>query len=175
MTVKCSPKKKNKKHIYVSALFSLGFVACVAFISFNIGHKLAVQVITVAFVASLIWCMMKFFLTERTYTLTDHYGPAMFFITQTQGKRTSSVFETKISDIKDIGVISKDSKDVKLPIGVLYDFRVTLGAEEYQYIVTRVFDKNIVVKIEADEDFWNALQYAYKTHLESALDGEEEE
>ena len=175
MTVKCTPKKKNKKHIYVSALFSIGFLASIAMITLDIGNKLSVQIITVAFVASLIWCLMKFHLTERSYTLTDHYGPMMLLITQTQGKRTSSAFELKISEIKDIGYVTRESRDVRIPSGMTYDFRVTLGAEEYQYIVAKILDKRYVIKIEADEGFQSALQAAYKVHLESVLEGDEEE
>lgn len=175
MTVKCTPKKKNKNHLYLSALFSAGLVASVIFVSLKIGNALAFQLLAVAFSASLIWALLKFQLTDRTYTLTDHYGPMMFIITQTQGKRTSTVFETRIDAIKDVGEISPGS-DNRIPSGVFYDFRATFGATEYQYIVTRILDKNITVRIEADPDFWKIFTDTYRNALEAALtDGEDVE
>lgn len=168
MTVKCTPKKKNNRHITLTAVFSALVVAAVALIVLEIGNKLTFQLIAVVAMVGMIWSLMKFYLTERTYTLTDHYGPMMLIVTQTQGKRTSTVFETRISSIKDVGEITGDSNE-KIPSGMFYDFRVTFGSKAYQYIVTRTIDRSIVVKLEADPEFWQLLIACYKSHLENAL------
>ena len=179
MTVKCTPKKKNKKHLYVTLAFSIGMMLCIVMMILNIGNRLAFQTLTVAFAVSALWCATKFFFTQATYTLTDHYGgKMMLIITQTQGKRMTTAFETKLSKVVAIGEVS-ESSTTPLPSGVVYDFRSTLGAVEYQYIQTRQLGKDIVVKLEADRQFWDELSLAYTQSLASRKsvldDGTDEE
>ena len=179
MTVKCTPKKKNKKHLYITLAFSIGMLLCIVMMILGLGNKLAFQTLTVAFAVSALWCATKFFFTQVTYTLTDHYGgKMMLIITQMQGKRMTTAFESKMSKIIGIGKIS-GGEQTPLPSGTVYDFRVTLGVGEFQYVQTRIAGKDVVVKLEADDEFWNEFVLAYQHSLadrESVLDdGSDEE
>ena len=141
---KFSPKSNGKKEKGIAVLYAA--IAVVAFIfgMLPIAGKGIIQLVFVIFVALDIMHCIKYFLTTYTYSITDEYGDAMIVVTQTQGKRISTLANFKIGSIRSMDVIPAKELTAKL------QNKYGSSAVRYNYCVTSESDKALLLTIKND-------------------------
>ena len=157
-----TPKSNGKKEKAKAA-----FIAAIAVIFFVLGilpipGKGFCQLLFVVFVAIDIMYCVKYFLTSYTYTLTDEYGDPMIIVTQTQGKKISTLANFRIADIVSVEV--KPPKIAKEEISRKYGsscikYNYLSGEDNELLIMINVRNDytRYIIMISYDVEFYNAI------------------
>ena len=165
--IRFTPKSNGKKEKAYLALYAA--IAIVAFIfgMLPISGRGILQLVFVVFVAIDVMLGSKYFLSSYTYTLTDQYGENMLVITQTQGKRISTLANLAVKDIRTIALKTQKSaqEDVAKKYGP--------SCVRYNYVAGMKNDGNVIaltvrndytyysVFLTYNEDFYRALSSAW--------------
>ena len=159
---KFSPKANGKKEKAKALLYAA--IALVAFIfgMLPVAGKGIIQLIFVVFVALDIMHCIKYFLTAYTYTLTEEYGDAMIVVTQTQGKRISTLANFRIADIKNIELMSQKQANeaIEKKYGascVKYNYTVSTDEEKSIILTVRNDYTRYIVMLTYNDEFYGVL------------------
>ena len=97
-----SPSAKGKKEITLTAVLAICAVISLALGMAEIFSRSLLQLAFVVFIVTDLFLCIRFFLSSYRYTITEEYGDLMLVVTQTQGKRISTLANFKIADVKRI-------------------------------------------------------------------------
>ena len=97
-----SPSAKGKKEITLTFILAICAVISLALGMTEVFSRSLLQLAFVVFIVTDLFLCIRFFLSSYRYTLTEEYGDLMLVVTQTQGKRISTLANFKISDVKKI-------------------------------------------------------------------------
>ena len=97
-----SPNAKGKKEITLTFVLALCAVISLVLGMTEGFSRSLLQLAFVIFIVTDLFLCIRFFLSSYRYTITEEYGDLMLVVTQTQGKRISTLANFKISDVKRI-------------------------------------------------------------------------
>ena len=163
-----SPKINGKKEKATAVLY--GAIAVVAFIfgMLPIAGKGIIQLVFVVFAALDIMHCIKYFLTSYTYTLTDASGEVMIVVTQTQGKRISTLANFRATDIKGIELSSAKSasEQIQKKYGnscVKYNYAISSNDENVIVLTLRNDYTRYFVFLSYNDELYERLNYLYSS------------
>ena len=166
-----SPKINGKKEKATAVLYAA--IAVVAFIfgMLPIAGKGIIQLVFVVFAALDIMHCIKYFLTSYTYTVTDESGEAMIVVTQTQGKRISTLANFRATDIKSIELapVKTASEQIQKKYGascVKYNYAISSSEEKVIVLTLRNDYTRYVVFLSYNDELYERLNYLY-SNIES--------
>lgn len=115
-----------------------------------------VQFLSLALIVIALFVAYKFIFSAYVYTLTDPGdGVPCLLVEQVQGKRSSLVCRLPLYAV--LRVLPAKAEPVR---GKAYVYTATMSGGHYQYVVGRMDGVDILLKLEADEDFVAALTAA---------------
>ena len=172
-----TPKTYGRKEKAKAALYTA--VAVVAFVCgmLPVAGKGLLQLVFVVFVSLDIMHCIKYFLTSYTYTLTEECGDVMIIVTQTQGKRISTLANLRVADIKSIQLMSSNEalESIQKKYGsscVKYNYAFGDGREKTIVITVKNDYTRYIIMLTYDDVFYTALSQIHKSVEEF---GEDEE
>ena len=171
MDFKYTPSSWTKKEKAYAALYAALAVVPFVFSFFPIPGTGILQLIFVVFVALDMMHCIKYCLTSYTYTITEEYGDAMLVVTQTQGKRISTLANFKLSDIKRVEKMSASdiSGYIQSKYGascVKYDYLVGMDRRDAIVITVRNDYTHYVVALAYNDEFMERLLHAQESSVE---------
>ncbi len=175
--IRFTPKSNGKKEKAQLVLYAA--IALVAFVfgMLPIAGRGVLQLVFVIFVAIDVMLGTKYFLSSYTYTLTDEYGEIMLIVTQTQGKRISTLANFAIDDIRAIELKpQRDAlEDITKKYGascVRYNYVAGMKNEDNIIVVTVRNDyTNYAVLLTYNEEFYRAFTAMWNA-CENTVDGD---
>ncbi len=112
--IRYTPASKGKREI--TLVIFLGLVATLLF-AFSVSGLFSRSVLQLLFLVvaglDLLLCI-RYFLTTFQYTITEEYGDVMLIVTQTQGKRISTIGNFKLKDVRKIEIASEENAKKEL-------------------------------------------------------------
>lgn len=165
MDFKYTPSSWGKKEKAYAALYAALAVVPFVFSFFPIPGTGILQLIFVVFVALDMMHCIKYCLSSYTYTITEEYGDAMLVVTQTLGRRISTLANFKLSDIRRVEKMpaSDISGYIQSKYGsscVKYDYLVGMDRRDAIVITVRNDHTHYVVSLAYNDEFMEMLLYA---------------
>lgn len=174
-----APSSKGKKEISVSILFAICAILSLALAMAEVFSRSLLQLAFVIFVVIDLFFGVRFFLSSYRYTVTEEYGDLMLVVTQTQGKRISTLANFKIADIKKVEIADaperiKALKKSFLSSGLRYSYVPSLSPSHLTCLTVRNDYTVYRVLLQTDSVFAGILCDAVRNCPES-LSSEDEE
>lgn len=104
-----TPNSKGKREITLTVFLGLVATLLFAFSVNGLFSRSILQLLFLVVVALDILLCIRYFLTSFRYTITEEYGDIMLIVTQTQGKRISTLANFKLKDIRKIEIASEEN------------------------------------------------------------------
>ena len=136
----------------------MGLVAATFFVMSVLvgGAKGLLQLGFMIFVVAAIYIVIRYALTNYTYSVTDRYGEPMLIVTVTAGKRISCVCRIPLGDIHEI---CEDTKDRGRVDGEKrYNYCQGIGSPCKKLVIATVDGVNLAVALDMEEEFENILR-----------------
>ena len=173
------PQSKGKKEISVSVLLAICALISLALAMAEVFSRSLFQLVFVIFVVIDLFLSARFFLSSYRYTVTEEYGDLMLLVTQTQGKRITTLANFKIADIKKIEIADtperiKELKKGFLSSGLRYSYIPSLSPLHLTCLTVRNDYTVYRVLLQTDAVFSRILCDAVRNCTEAAsAEGEE--
>jgi hypothetical protein len=157
------PTAKGKREI--TLVIFLAFVATLLF-AFSVSglfSRSVLQLLFLVLVCTDILLCIRYFLTTFQYTVTDEYGEAMLIVTQTQGKRISTLANFKLKDIRKIEIASDKNSVNELKKRFnsqknRFSYAPSIVANELTCLTVKSDYTAYLVMLETDSRFSSALK-----------------
>ena len=136
------PNARGKKEITLTSILALGAAISLVLSGAELFSRSLLQFIFVIFIVADLFLCIRFFMSYYRYTITEEYGDMMLLVTQTQGKRISTLANFKIADVLKMEVADTPEKVAEMKksfssSGLRYSYTASLSPSHLSCLTVR--------------------------------------
>ena len=168
-----TPNAKGKREITLVVFLAILATTVYAISLTDLFSHSVLQLLFMLIAVFDIFLCIRYFLYYYRYSITDEYGDLIFIVTQTQGKRISTLANFKIKDIRKIETASTKEgiKALKKKFNshkIRYRYAPSLSPSELTLLTVKSDYTVYKILLQTEKQFSDALRQLVNNNLQEA-------